>query len=498
MQSLAYVVLIALLLAFGLPCSDHAHARTLQVGGKSKTSFKTITQAVRKARSGDVIAIGAGLYRGGFDIRKSLSLRFDSRAKIRLSAGQSIRLIGVKNIVLSNLNIGLVGKLNKKQKSLPPLLLITGSKNIKINDCRIFSGIAVAIYINKSSDVSIENCRISGHSSATGLVVSADRVFIAKTVITGVNMGLYVRSGKGIVIAENLFDANNTSIRIGSSKTDIVSNTISGPGKIGIWLLGGNSAVAGNSIRRYKYGIAALAPAQAIISGNRIGQNSSYGLYIGGPNFVISRNTVSYNHRQGIYWGKPVKAGPRLTTSEIRQNVITGNGVSGISIVDGDSVSVSQNLLENNHFGLSVTNSSVEIFNNTVVMSKGIGIYLYGQAKVQLRQNIIADNAKGISKTADVVLNSAKNIVYGNMIRQGFKLYDTNYVKQDWLPVSQGQELLVKIMPAYDLKAKDSQNINPGFVKLGHDYRLRSDSAVLGHFPRGSVPGAFPALSSKK
>ncbi len=85
------------------------------------------------------------------------------------------------------------------------------------------------------------------------------------------------------------------------------------------------------------------------------------------------------------------------------------------------------------------------------------------------------------------------DVIWGMSVQ----LFDANHIKQDWLPTLSGDEILLRVIPARDLSSPKDLAIDPGFVKLGWDYRLRSDSMLLKHFTSDPLPGAFPVAGAR-
>ncbi|MDQ6957634.1 MAG: right-handed parallel beta-helix repeat-containing protein, partial [Mariprofundaceae bacterium] len=219
-------------------------------------------------------------------------------------------------------------------------------------------------------------------------------------------------------------------------------------------------------------------------------------LVVGGPAYRVSQNMIAYNAGNGILVS-PAGEWPAKGQAEIVNNVVSSNAGYGIYIDGGARALVRENLVENNQIGVLTGKGVLELAHNTIVLNTGYALVLTEASRAKLSRNIIANNGQGVWVDADADLNSEENVVYGHILRSGFLLYDVNYIRQDWMPTLSGDEFQVKVMPADELRAPSDLNIDPGFVDLGADYRLRPESEVLKRFTTGRLPGAFPAIDAE-
>ena len=467
-----------------------ATAATLQVGGKR--GFKTITRALKRAKPGDVVIIKPGIYPGGFEITRNVVIKAEPGARITLGPKQTVTVKGTSKVELVGLKLSSTAKADVKAHAT--MLRIIASRNVVVRKCRIAVAGGWGAIVEDSRDVLVENCNITGPGKG-GITLEGERIILRKTTVTGLQFGVVIKAGNGIVVVNNLIDTNNTGVIVVDGLTDIVRNTINGPGFAGIDIRGGDVMIANNAVRRYQHGMVARAAGQGAIKQNTLGQNSNNGLVVGGPKYTISLNTVSYNAGNGIKLS-PIGKWSAGVQAKILQNIVSSNQTNGISITGGASALVRRNLLENNYNGVILGKGAAEIVNNTIVLNTAYGVRVTPGADMKLRYNIIANNQRGVYAYADAKLQSKNNVIYGHILRFGFQLYDANHVKQDWLPTLSGDEVLLQVMPARDLRAPSDLYIDPGFVKLGADYRLRLDSDLLKRFKTRPLPGAFPTVGA--
>jgi len=483
----AIFVAAAIYLSLGI---TEATAATIKVGGKS--GFKTIARAVNQAKNGDTINIAPGLYKGGFKITRNVTINAELGASIMLGPKQAITVDGVKNVVLNGLVVSSTAKTGGKPHY--SLVNIIGSAKVALRNCEITTAGRWGVLIKKSRGVIVENCDIHG-SGEVGINLDGERIHLQKSTVTGHKFGVYIVRGNGIVVANNLFDGNSNGVYLQEGKVDLVGNTINGPGHYGIIVSGGDVVVAGNAVRRYQHGMYLSAKGQGIVAGNTLSQNTTVALTLGGPQYRVRANTISYNAGTGIIVrSEKNEIWPKQKRADITQNVVSSNRLYGVVVSIGAEVLLNQNLLENNGGGLLVVGSVVEALHNTIVLNSGVGINVLEGAQVKLTRNILANNRYGLSVHVDANLLSDSNVIYGHILAGGFQLVDANLIKRDWLPTLGGDDILTQVVPARDLRTASDFYGDPGFVKLGFDYRLRRDSNLLKRFKVENLPGAFPTV----
>lgn len=487
--SLAILSVTALAAIAAVPAS----AATLVVDRDGSGDFRGIAESMARAVKGDTIVLRAGVYEGGFRVPSGVTIKAEPGAQIVLGADQVVKIQGGENVNLSRLSITKKPPDRPTDKSLPAIL-IAESKSVRVEFCRVLAGFAPAISIRSSVDVHVDRCLIAGEAESIGIEVSGNDISISNNVISRNRVGIRVDDGTDITISDNLLDNNGRGAEITGS-VNFVGNTVNGPGIFGIVILSGDVVVWNNTVRRTANGIVAHAAARGIIRNNTISQND-IGMALGGNGYSVLGNTITDNRGIGVFLnpeGKSQRGGKKTV---IRQNMISGNGGPGIFLQNSPDALIYQNLLENNSLGLLVTRSRAEISNNTVVLNKSEGISIGDGSTVAVLKNIIANNSMGIFLGAAAKMKSGGNVVFGNILAgQGATLRDGNYAKNDWLPTRDGGRILVVVFPALDIKAESDLTVDPGFVALGSDYRLRKDSPLVKKLGNGNLPGGFPAMA---
>lgn len=467
---------------FWFGSSTWSSARTLTVSTDS--GYKGIAT---QAKRGDVIVLKPGSYNGELRVPTGTTVKSEPGATIILGQTQSVVVSEVSDVTLDGLTIVASGA---PADRVVARILVSKSSRITIRNCSIrkteASGIGIGVI--DSSDVTVESCSLSGNGGkSVAIGLHADRVRAARNAITGFGTGILVEDGSSVAAFDNLLDANNTGINMIAGKADLTGNTIDGPGSIGIDVVRGDVAIAGNAIRRHQVGMRLQRDAKADVLSNTASGNTEAGLFAAGANLRILRNNFRLNNI-GILGSSVVDPSDQIL--EISENVISANRTSGI-YTGSLRAKIHNNLIEGNKTGVFVNKAPASISSNTIVLNE-TGLLLMNQIRVKLERNIISHNRTvGISKTFDAELESAANVVFGQISRRGFTLTDTNYATEAWIPASNNEELLANVVPGYALRSPSDLNIDPEFVELGRDYRLRSDSAVAAKM-KDDLPGAFP------
>ena len=72
-------------------------------------------------------------------------------------------------------------------------------------------------------------------------------------------------------------------------------------------------------------------------------------------------------------------------------------------------------------------------------------------------------------------------------------MIDGNFLRKDRLVTRSGEKIHIRVCPAYDLKSNTDISVDPRFVELGSDYRLRLDSPLAKKRGKDNTfVGAFP------
>ncbi len=226
----------------------------------------------------------------------------------------------------------------------------------------------------------------------------------------------------------------------------VVNGNGLGGGATGLTINGSNTRIQGLVIQRFPSHGVRVNGTGNIINCNYIGTNSGgtsdfgngdTGVMIYGNSNIISRNLVSGNNSVGIYLGAPgsgnivqrnfvgtnssgssaipngnagvgVVGAPNTTIGGVTTegNVISGNGLHGVSVSGGAGTQVSGNIL-----GLNAAGSAKLANHGAGVSVAGVAGILIGGATANLRNVISGNDGAGI-----MLLNANAAEIYGNLI----------------------------------------------------------------------------------
>jgi nitrous oxidase accessory protein NosD len=233
-----------------------------------------------------------------------------------------------------------------------------------------------------------------------------------------------------------------------------------------------------NSVRQYFRGMLLVNTSTAAgISDNTVTQ-SQYAIILLGSNANITKNLIIQNKGDGVYIGMPEKqnqTAPQEVT--ISQNTISQNETA----VDAETfnhLTVKENLIEANQWGVRAVHASVSLENNTIVLQKSTAINLGKGADARMYNNIVALNGFGIFAHVESRRESGHNDVFGNLVSTDFPLRDGNYGRSDYYTAHDKRKIPIEVYPAYDMKAPTDLSVDPGFTKVGSDYTLKPGSPL--------------------
>ncbi|MGV9206354.1 MAG: right-handed parallel beta-helix repeat-containing protein [Promethearchaeia archaeon] len=147
-----------------------------------------------------------------------------------------------------------------------------------------------------------------------------------------------------------------------------------------------NVTVFNSSDTEYEAGIRLLNCSNGIITNNNLSNNNNFGInLIQSTNINVSNNIVNKNSNMGIY----------LHTSsdnKILSNEANENGERGISAYQSDEITIKDNTVKKNRYGMLILASDDnEILSNTIESNKW-GIYLKKSDNNQVTGNSFKDN----------------------------------------------------------------------------------------------------------
>jgi len=422
----------------------HLAARTITV--EPADGDNVVKAAVEQSLPGDTITLRPGIYHGGFKIQHELTLQGEPGSQILLASSETIEVDNVTDLVLDSLNVATLNKKSAQPQS--PRLLIRNSKRVTVRDCQLTCDAEYGVTCVSSKKVEFIDCHIFGKSRLPGIYINSEQVSVSGCVVRGFESAIHVDDGSGICITGNLFDQNQTGVLVNKGAVNVRENSFMGPGFAGVRVVNGDVNVTGNSARGFTFGIVASSPAKGVVARNNTAGND-FGIGAGSYSIRFSRNTASYNRRAGIFAKVPVIVRPKKgELLEIEGNTISSNGEAGIVVVNTHEVHLGNNLVENNKHGVILERAQAEIVRNTIVLNEETGVTIAPGSYAAIDRNIVANNKFGIRRHQFAVIDSSNNVVFGHIGGQGYALTDSNFSKQDWLPLSDGKEMIVGVVPS--------------------------------------------------
>lgn len=294
--------------------------------------------------------------------------------------------------------------------------------------------------------------RIGGHSSAVGNTITQNVVY-----------GVLIRGqdSNENLIGANTITENSSGVALyeQSERTTVARNLISGNKQYGVWLdHSAQNAVESNTIGLAANGLTPQPNGTAgillstdannnVVGGaesarNLISANGKEGIVLFGP-----ENTISYNYIGVAGDGETavgnksygIRASAAAQANQIEANLISANGADGVRL---DS---QHNLLQANRIGVSATGAALPnaatsgpthgisvrgaenvIGPGNVVANHGSsGIYITG-SDVQVLQNTIEANRRGICIEADEAQISENTIRFNGIEGEGSECDNQN------------------------------------------------------------------------
>lgn len=341
----------AILASLNLLAATSAGAAVLKVPGQ----YRTITDAVTASSAGDTIEIGPGDYRESVLIenRERLTLRGRGRARLLDDTSSS-------------------------------LLIVTGSREIKISNLILDFPRAYGVVIQDSSTVQVKNCTIRGIGN-TGIVVDENSVgaFLQGNRISGSQSHGIVCFGTSAIISKNrIKKCGDLGIYAEGRLASIVDNRVSNVREIGLFVEASRSLVQGNRVKRtdedgiYVTGLSDSSFLENTVrdSGgagirivedsyhanffdNSVARSAANGIVLAGHGHVVGRNRVGRTlGRAGIL----VIGGDNLLSG----NAVRDAAGQGLSLLGGDNTVTRNKMRGSGLFDLYVQSSFNVLFQN--------------------------------------------------------------------------------------------------------------------------------------
>jgi len=386
----------------------------------SGTPFKTIAQAVKKARAGDKIYVRGGVY------YEQVTLQYSG------AEGRPIVLQNYENEapILDGSSVS---------ASRGALIRISGKSYVRI------SGFELRNYTSPDSRV-VQGIRVDGGSSQ-GVEIRNCRIHDIKTTYSGSNEN---RNAHGIAVYGTVKDAAKA-----------IDGIIIDGNEVYNCKLGQSEAVVLNgNVTNFQ------------VTNNYVHDNDNIGI-----DFIGFEGTAN-NGRAGVssaYWDRArdgVCSGNRVSNITSRNNPTYRGDVcaDGIYVDGGYNIIVERNIADNCDIGIEAASEHrncatdrITIRNNLVTNCRGVGGILFGGAG---RRNGIATNTKILNNT---LYNNAPHIYIQNANSSTNEVINNICYKGTFLEGRQGNN-----------RVSNNLTSNPRFVNMSAgDFHLQGSSPAI-------------------
>lgn len=277
-----------------------AYSRTLVVG----TEFKTITEALKKAKAGDIIEVNAGEYRENLRIDKAIQLKGLNNPVIVSNGGAIVEILK-PGVTIDGFTI-------KDESNAPDvrsggIIITKGADNAVVSNNRIYNAMH-AVWSVGARGVRIENNTIVGKK--------------------GLQMNY---RGNGIYLT-------------GSHEGKLLNNKIEYC-RDGFYLEDAHdSTVVGNEVRYSRYAIHTMWVDRSLFNKNTAIDNLVGMAIMYSKQSEIKDNITAGNYTHGLLI-------IQTTRSQITGNIVIGN-TKGMHFYNSVFNNLSSNLIMNNNLGL--------------------------------------------------------------------------------------------------------------------------------------------------
>lgn len=211
----------------------------LYVDGKGIDNYDSIQEAINNAKSGDIIEISPGLYKGNIVIDKSLIIKGVNKDTTIITGEGSGNIVEIiaNNVILQNLTIK-----NSTYDSPDVDQTMTGvsikSDSSTITDC-IVMNCNVGMILKNSTDHMIKNSIVTNNNGGIDLFnVTNSKVMYSEISNNKLLWGLSIRKNQQIIVSTCNISSNNVGIGISQSSDNTINhNIIKGNSGIGVYIV---------------------------------------------------------------------------------------------------------------------------------------------------------------------------------------------------------------------------------------------------------------------
>ncbi len=228
-------------------------------------------------------------------------------------------------------------------------------------------------------------------------------------------------------------------------------------------------------------GVYAIEESEVTVEGCIVEQNEGHGVVTsGGSKGSIRDSQIQDNQVDGLFFGG-------ASFGEVTGNTVTGNGANGVEVIGAGPVTMSGNVTSGNTYaGIRAADTSqVDVRGNTTVENGTYGILVQSGSVASIVDNIVVWNSIGgiYTKGGEAGDGIISEIGYNDVWDNGVTVQMTGNLSN-----YQGFQA-----PAEDM------SVNPFFLDdAAGDYRLRSNSTLIGAGRDGGTVGALGIVSPEE
>ena len=211
--------------------TGNGSAAELKVGGPGKTAYRTLQDAVKAAKTGDIIVLEEGLYMspGMISIKGKEKLTIMGKGKVELICSDPdahvVELEDCKNIILRNIK----SRHDPVQKNVicgGNVFSIKTSQDISVEGCELNGCGAVGIRSYQSKGIVVKDSFIHHNSNVGIWLISSENVEITQTKIANNLTGVHAVWSNGVSIRQCEFLQNSSDLeRHDTENWDYAGNT---------------------------------------------------------------------------------------------------------------------------------------------------------------------------------------------------------------------------------------------------------------------------------
>jgi len=372
--------------------------------------WESIQDAVNVASDGDTIILGEGVFEDNVIVNKRLTIKSKSGPE-KTTVQAADPNDDVFSVTANSVNIS--GFTIKGARSYRAGIKLDVVERCNILN-NIISGSYYGIYLEKSSNNTINGNNVSSNGYGVWLFYSDNNVLANNTVFgCWYQRGIYLTGSNGNILTDNTASNNGEyGIYLHFSNNDTLSdNNASNNGNHGIFLESSDNNILNDNIAMNNDldGFYLHNSDVNSLKNNTVLDNDRDGirLYFSN-NDLLSHNNVSSNSHQGIHLISS-------NNNTFDNNAAILNNYHGIalSFLSDNNTLNYNDVYFNNNSGIYLGSSDNNTLTNNIVFNNSNGIYLFGSYtnKIYLN-NLISNTENACSEDSQNIWNSTEKITY--------------------------------------------------------------------------------------